>query len=173
MQRSPVALTIALALVAALGAASCSGPIDLKQVLQVTDTSGGYHDVGIVEGRNKLVPRVTFRIKKSIDDGIRPLSLNVVFKKLPKPGTAVPPGSPAEEDWDEVFVQNVPFDGNQTAPVVIETKAGYTGDPPQSRADILKHSMFQDVRVHIFAKHSASQWVEIATFDIPRQVLAQ
>ena len=134
MQRFPVALTFALLLVGPLLSAGCSGPIDLKQVLQITDTSGGYHDVGIVDGRNKLVPRVTFRIKKSTDDGIRPLSLNVV---------------------------------------VIETKAGYTGDPPQSRADILKHTQFQDVRVHIFAKHSASQWVEIATFDIPRQVLAQ
>jgi hypothetical protein len=153
--------------------AGCSGPLDLKQVLQVTDTSGGFHDVGIVDGRNKLVPRVTFRIKKSTEDSIRPLSLNVVFKQLPKPGTAVPPGSPPESDWDEVYVQNVPFEGNQTAAINIETKAGYTGDPPQSRADILKHSQFQDVRVHIFAKHSASQWVEIATFDIPRQVLAQ
>ena len=85
----------------------------------------------------------------------------------------MPPGSPAESDWDEVFVQNVPFEGNQTAPLTFKTKTGYTGDPPQSRADILKHSQFQDVRVHVFAKHSASQWVEIATFDIPRQVLAQ
>jgi len=145
----------------------------LKQVLQVTDPAGGYHDAGIVDGKNKLVPSLTFRLKKSTDDNIRPLSLNVVFKQLPKPGTAVPPGSPAETDWDEVYVQSVPFDGNQTAPITIQTKAGYTGEPPQSRADILKHSMFQDVRVHIFAKHSATQWVEIGTFDIPRQVLAQ
>ncbi len=152
--------------------AGCSPPIDLKQVLQVTDIVGGYHDAGIVDGRNKLVPSVTFRIRKSIDGDIRPLSLNVVFKKLPRPGVAVPPGSRGEEDWDEVFVQNVPFNGNQTAPLTVQTKAGYTGDPPQSRADILKHSQFQDVRAHIFAKHSASQWVEIGTYDIPRQVLA-
>lgn len=164
---------LAPALILAVLTAGCSKPLDLKQVLQVTDMSGGYHDVGIVDGRNKVVPRVAFRIKKSTEDSIRPLSLNVVFKQLPKPGVAVAPGSPEESDWNEVFVQNVPFDGNQTAPVVIETKAGYTGDPPQSRADILKHSQFQDVRVHIFAKHSASQWVEIASFDIPRQVLAQ
>lgn len=160
-------------MVLAVLTAGCSRPIDLKQALQVTDTAGGYRDVGIVEGRNKLSPSFTFRIKKSIDDDIRPLSLNVVFKKLPRPGVAVPPGSPAEEDWDETFVQSVPFEGNQTAPLTIQTKAGYTGDPPQSRADILKHSQFQDVRVHVFAKHSASQWVEIATYDIPRQVLAQ
>ncbi len=152
--------------------AGCSPPIDLKQVLQVTDIVGGYHDAGIVDGRNKLVPSVTFRIRKSIDGDIRPLSLNVVFKKLPRPGVAVPPGSSGEEDWDEVFVQNVPFNGNETAPLTVQTKAGYTGDPPQSRAEILKHSQFQDVRAHIFAKHSASQWVEIGTYDIPRQVLA-
>jgi hypothetical protein len=161
------------AILLAVLTAGCSRPIDLKQVLQVTDLSGGYHDAGIVEGRNKLQPSISFQIKKSIEDSIRPLSLNVVFKKLPPAGVAVPPGAPGEEDWDETFVQNVPFEGNQTAVLTIQTKAGYTGDPPQSRADILKHSQFQDVRVHIFAKHSASQWMEIATYDIPRKVLAQ
>ena len=165
-----LAPTVVLAVLTTTG---CSGPVDLKKVLQISDLTGGYHDAGIVEGRNKLVPTITLRIKKSTDDTIRPLALNVVFKRLPRAGVAVPPGSPAEEDWDEVFVQNVPFDGNQTAPLAIIPKAGFTGDPPQSRADILKHSLFQDVRVHIFAKHSSSQWVEIGTFDIPRQVLAQ
>jgi hypothetical protein len=38
---------------------------------------------------------------------------------------------------------------------------------------MLKNRYFQDVRVRVFAKHSASQWVEIATLDIPRQVLTQ
>jgi hypothetical protein len=163
----------ALVLSLALVFAGCSRPVDLKQVLQMNDLSGGFFDAGIVDGRNKLIPSLTLRLKKTTDDSIRPLSLNVVFKKLPPKGAAVAPGSAAEEDWDEAFVQNVPFDGNQTALLTIRPKAGYTGDPPQSRADILKHSQFQDVRVHIFAKHSASQWVEIGTFDIPRQVLAQ
>jgi hypothetical protein len=164
---------LAPAVLLAVLATGCGRPIDLKQVLQLTDVAGGFKDAGIVYGKNKVNPSVTFRLKKSIDDDIRPLSLNVVFKKLPRPGVAVPPGSPAEEDWDETYVQIVPFDGNQTALLTIQTKAGYTGDPPQSRADILKHSQFQDVRVHIFAKHSASQWVEIGTFDIPRVLLAQ
>ena len=124
-----------LVAVLAVLSARCGRPVDLKQVLQVSDLSGGYHDAGIVDGRNKIVPTVSFRLKKSTNDDIRPLSLNVVFKKLPK--------------------------------------AGYTGDPPQSRADILTHSMFQDVRAHIFAKHSATQWVEIGSFDIPRQILAR
>jgi hypothetical protein len=48
---------------------------------------------------------------------------------------------------------------------------GYTGDPPQTRADMLKNTHFQDIRVHVFAKHSSSQWVEIGVFDLPRQLL--
>jgi hypothetical protein len=36
-----------------------------------------------------------------------------------------------------------------------------------------KNSQFRDIRVHLFAKHSSSQWVEIGQFDIPRQLLTQ
>jgi hypothetical protein len=165
--------TLAPVLLAAFVAAGCSKPVDLKQALQVVDPVTGYHDVGVVDGRNKIVPSVTFRIKKNTDVNLRPLSLNVAFKKLPPAGTAVPPGSSTEEDWDDKFVQSVPFDGNQTAPLTFQAGAGFTAEPPQTRADMLKNRYFQDVRVHVFAKHSASQWVEIATFDIPRQLLAQ
>ena len=166
-------LSLALVAAGALLPAACSKPVDLKQVLQVTDLAGGYHDAGIVEGRNKIVPSITFRIKKSTGDSLRPLSVNIVFKQLPKAGMAVAPGQPAENDWDEVFKQSVPFSGNQTELLTVRASAGYTGDPPQSRAEILKNSHFQDVRVHVFAKHSSSQWVEIGQYDLPRQLIAQ
>jgi hypothetical protein len=169
MRRLPLALVVVVPLLAA----GCSKPVDLKQELHVTDLSGGYRDAGIVEGRNKIVPAVTFRIRKSTDDSLRPLSVNIVFKQLPKPGTTVPPGQPGENDFDEVFKQSVPFNGNQTDLLTVRASAGYTGDPPQSRADLFKHSQFQDMRVHLFAKHSSSQWVEIAQFDLPRQLLPQ
>lgn len=163
-----------LAVLALLAPAwGCSAPVDLKAALQLTDVTAGYFDAGIVDGKNKLVPSVTFRLKKSVDDSLRPLSINVSFKQLPQAGTAVAPGSPAESDWDEVFLQSVPFEGNQSGPLTFKATNGYTGDPPQSRADMLKNRYFQDVRVHVFAKHSASNWVEIATLDIPRQVLTQ
>jgi hypothetical protein len=172
MRRFPLALLLAVAALPLL-AAGCGKPVDLKQVLKVTDLSGGYHDAGIVEGRNKIVPSVTFRIVKSTSDGLRPLSVNVVFKQRPKPGTAVAPGQPDENDFDEVFKQSVAFNGDQTDLLTVRANAGYTGDPPQSRADLLKHSQFQDMRVHIYAKHSSSQWVEIAQLDLPRQILPQ
>ena len=152
-------------------AAGCSAPVDLKQALQVTDVTSGYFDAGIVDGKNKLVPSVTFRLKKSVDDSLRPLSLNLSFKQMPPAGTAVPPGSTGETDWDEVFLQSVAFEGNQSAPLTFKAKNGYTGDPPQSRADMLKHSNFVDMDVEIFALQTSSQWVPLHKLRVARLLL--
>ena len=161
----------AIVLCLALAAVSCGPPVDLKQSLQVTDVLGGYYDAGVVEGRNKIVPSITFTLRKTTSQSIHPLQLNVYFRQLPLAGTTPPAGSKEESDWEDVFVQNVDFDGNQTQPLTVRPKVGYTGDPPQSRADMLRNSHFQDIRVHIFAKHSSSQWIEIGVFDLPRQLL--
>ena len=74
--------TRAIHRIAGLPVVRCSGvpalsTVDLKQALQVTDLTGGWLDGGIVDGKNKLVPTVSFRVRKNIDQAIRPISLNV------------------------------------------------------------------------------------------------
>jgi len=152
-------------------AASCSEPVDFKQTLQVTDVSGGWYDAGIVDGKNKLVPSVSFRIQKPADVRLRSLSLNVHFKRIIDPAK---PGLEGEEELDEVFLQTVEFtDGAQTALLPVRPPTGVTGDPPQTRAEILQHSQFKDVRARVFAKESSTTWVELLAFDIPRVVLTK
>ncbi len=164
MNARPAAVVVVLL---ALGLVSACGPkIDVKQAIRITDISGGWYDAGIKDGKNKLVPSVTFRVTKTIDADIRPLSLNLAFKKITPQG---------EEDFDDVFVQSVTFpDGaNVSAPLTLRSESGYTGDPPQTRAQMLQNSQFQDLRAVIFAKHSSSNWVEVARYDIPRTLLTQ
>jgi hypothetical protein len=144
----------------------CGPAIDLKQALQVTDLSGGWYDAGIVNGKNKLVPSVTFRLRKNTDQEIRYLSLNVVFRRIT--------GPESEEALDDVYLQRVEFtEGNQTAPLVMRPETGYTGDPPQSRREMLQNSEFRDVRAVISAKQSGPNWVELARYEVPRQLLTQ
>jgi len=143
-------------------ASACGKPVDLKQALQVTDVSSGWFDAGIQNGKNKLVPSVTFKLKKNGDVSLSSVSLNVVFMFV---------GS--QDHADDVFVQSVPFEGSETKPVVVRTQWGYTGDPPQTRADMLKHSQFRDMEAAIFAKQSSSQWVELHRVPITRQLLTQ
>jgi hypothetical protein len=153
---------------AVLLAVSCSRSVDVKQALEVADATSGWYDAGIVNGKNKIVPSVTFRLKKKPDADLAGVALNVVFRHPASPGTNL------EEDWDEVFIQRADFKGaNETDPLTVRPEKGYTGDPPQSRLDILQHSQFRDVRARIFAKFSSSQWVEIGAVEVQRQLIVR
>lgn len=151
-----------------LSSVSCARSVDLKQALEVTDTGSGWYDAGIVEGKNKVVPTVSFRLRKKADVDLDSVSVNVFFRHPPAAG------STAEEDWDDVFIQNARFtEGQQTAVLTVRAEKGYTGEPPQSRLDMLKHSSFRDVRARIYAKQSASQWVDIGSIDVQRQLIVR
>ena len=151
-----------------LTAGSCTSSVDVKRALEVVDTSSGWYDAGIVDGKNKIVPQVSFRLRKTADADLDSVALNVVFRHPPAPGTNT------EEEWDEVFLQKAEFsEGNQTPLLTVRTEKGYTGDPPQTRVDILNHSQFKDVRARIFAKHSSTQWIEIGMIDVQRQLLVR
>ena len=139
----------------------------------MTDVSGGWYDFGIVDGKNKLVPSLTFRIRKPADVRLRSLSLNVHFKKIVDPSK---PGVAGEEEFDEVFLQTVEFTeggGTQTSLMTVRPQTGFTGDAPQTRAEMLQHRLFQDIRARVFAKESSTTWVELLAFDIPRTVLTK
>jgi hypothetical protein len=149
-------------------AIACSRSVDVKQALEVTDTSSGWFDAGIVDGKNKIVPSVTFTLRKKPDVDLSAIALNIAFRYVP------PPGSNVEEPWEDVFVQRAEFkNGNETDPLVVRLPNGYTGEPPQSRLEMLKNSQFRDVRARIFAKYSSSQWVEIGTVDVQRQLIVR
>lgn len=151
----------------AIVCASCGSQVDVKEALEVADAQGGWYDAGIVEGKNKIVPTVSFRLRKKQDVNLDGVALNVVFRH------PAPAGS-TEEDWDEVFLQNASFsEGQQTPVLTVRTEKGYTGDPPQTRLEIMKHSEFRDVHARIYAKASSTQWVDIGTITVPRQLITR
>ena len=142
---------------------ACGKAVDLKQATQITDVSSGWFDAGIQDGKNKLVPSITFKINKNPGTDLSSLSLNVVFRVAGE-----------QEHWDDVFVQSVSTSAaTRPRPITVRSQCGYTGDPPQTRADMLKNSQFRDMEAQIFAKQSSSQWVELHEVKIVRQLLTQ
>jgi len=152
---------VVLALLGAF-ASACAPRVELKQALQVTDVSSGWFDAGIQNGKNKLVPSVTFKLKKNPGVSLSSVSLNLAFTFVG-----------ATDHTDDVYVQSVDFQGDETKPVTVRTQWGYTGDPPQTRLEMLQNSHFQDMEVQIFGKQSSSQWVELQRVRIARQLLTQ
>ena len=166
-RRSPRTAAL-IALTFAALAAACGRSVDVKQTVELANPTSGWYDAGIVGGKNKIVPSVSFRLRKKPGSDLSALSLNVVFRHPPADANA------SAEDWDEVFIQHAPFkDADETETLTIRPNAGYTGDPPQSRQDILNHSQFRDVRAHVFAKVSSSQWVELGTIDVKRELITR
>ena len=148
--------------------AACSPSVDIKEAVEVADVSSGWYDAGIVDGKNKVVPSVTFKLRKKPDADLSGVALNVAFRYVPAPGSNV------EEPWEDFYVQRAEFkNGNETDPLVVRLPNGYTGDPPQSRAEMLKNSHFRDVRAHIFARVTSAQWVEIGAIDVQRQLIVR
>jgi len=147
-----------------LSTAACTKKVDLRQTLEITDMSSGWFDAGVVSGRNKIVPSATFRLRKKAPADLDRLSINALFRAID--------GKESELDND-VYVQRLDMAGAQTEPITIRANNGYTAEPPQSRADMLKHSQFRDMRVQILVKVGSSQWTDLGWIDIKRQLLTQ
>jgi len=156
--RRPAALVL---LLAALGACR---DVNVGEVVTATDLSGGWYDDGVVEGKNRLLPSVSFRLEKRTSEELGPLALNVLFKRLV---------NGEEQEWEDVYLQRVEFtEGNRSRLLTVRPANGYTADPPQSRADMLQHSQFVDVRAIILARQG-STWIEMGRLDLPRTLITQ
>src|SRR5580765_773846 len=156
-------LVLLIILVAA--AAGCGGPtVDLAQGLQVLDFSSGWHDEGIVDGQNKLVPSATFTLKNVSDQNLPVLEVNAVFRRPTETqelGAAYVPVTRSE---------GLP-PGATSKPVSVKSNFGYKGSEP--RTQMLENRLFVDAKVEIFAKYSSLQWKRNAEFPIERKLIAQ
>ena len=162
------ARTLVLVLPLACAWTACGPGVDLRESVELVETSSGWFDAGIVDGKNKIVPSVTFRLRKDEGVDLDRVALNVIFRHPPAEGATT------EDEWDDVFVQSAAFtEGNQTPPLVVRTEKGYTGEPPQSRLDLLQHSQFRDVYARVFVKYGSEQWVELGIIDVERRLLTR
>ena len=147
---------------AALLLAACTQPVDLKTSLQVADLATGWFDAGVVDGKNKLVPSITFRLRNTSASELPYVSMNVVFRNLVK-----------NETHEEVFKQRLPLTNNQTELLTIRAQNGAVGEPPQSRQEMLQNSLFHDMEAVILVRQSASQWVELQRVRVDRQLVTR
>jgi hypothetical protein len=147
----------------ALLCAGCGPEVDLSKGLQVEVVSTGWFDAGIVNGHNKLVPTVTFKIKNVSDQKLSALQVNARFSRGNEP-----------EEWGNGFLPSVGpgglAPGATTAPLTIKSQLGYTGTD-QSRVEMLQNSQFVDAKVELAAKHGGTQWKRLGEYPIARQLI--
>lgn len=145
-----------------LSAPACNSGADVSTAIEVLEVSSGWYDAGIVNGQNKLVPSVTFKLRNTSDKPVTTLQANVLFHRINSP-----------EEWGSGFLRvagsNGLPPGATTDPLTVKSDLGYTGT--ETRADMLKNSNFVDAKVRILAKSGSNYWHPLGEYPIERRLL--
>jgi hypothetical protein len=149
----------------AMLSAGCGGPpVDLTKGVEIVDASTGWYDAGPVNGQNKLVPSINFKLRNVSDQPLVALQINAVFRR----GTD-------NDEWGAVWAPVTRSEGLQpgatSQPLTLNMKLGYTGTEP--RAQMLQNSQFVDAKVDLFAKYGSQQWVRIGERPIERRLITR
>jgi hypothetical protein len=159
------AISACLPLCASLLLSGCGPKVDLAKGLQVLDVSSGWYDVGITNGKDKLVPSVSFRLKNTSDQTLPVLQVNALFRRVTE-----------KDEWGSGFVTAAGSEGlapgATTDLLTIRSQLGYTGSD-QTRQQMLQNRLFVDAKVELSGKYGATQWVRLGDFPITRQLLGQ
>ena len=161
--RAPFRSPILVILVSALLASRCGPTVDLTKGLRIEAVSTGWSDAGIVDGKNKLVPTVSFRIKNVSDQKLAGLQMMASFFRI----------NDTSSEWGNNLLTVVGSgglaSGATTAVLTMKSPLGYTGSEP--RAEMLENSRFVDATVKLVAKYGSVQWTHVLQVPISRQLI--
>jgi hypothetical protein len=156
---------LVLAGVLSLGVGIGCGPgIDLSSGVRVDTVSTGWFDAGVVDGKKKLVPAVSFRLKNASDQKLPMLQVNALFRRVGD-----------NDAWGSGFVTAAGSGGlapgAATSAITVRSQLGYTG--VESGAEMLDNSHFVDARVDLFAKYGSATWTKLGEYPIARRLMGR
>jgi hypothetical protein len=153
------------AVAAATLVAGCGSNFDVEKAVKITDVHTGWYDAGIQDGKNKLVPSVSFKLQNVSTEPVESVQVMAVFRQIGD-----------TQSWGDHYATGIDRDGlpaGHTTPgfVVLRSNLGYTGT--ESRLQMLQNSNFVDAQVDIFAKHASPKWQKLGQYKIDRQLLTE
>ncbi len=129
--------------VALLPAAGCGSQVALDKVVELTDIHSGYVDMGLVNGKTKLVPSATVRVKNIGATTLSGFQLSAAFWRVGEDGQK-------DETLLPHLVAKDVAPGGVSEPFEIRANFGYTLEG--ARADFFAHSAFVDFTIKVFGK---------------------
>jgi hypothetical protein len=152
------------AILLAVAVAGCDR-VNPIEVLEPIDVTTGWYDAGILEdGKNKLVPSVSLKLRNTSSEPISSVQINAIFRRVNE-----------QEMWGEHYGWAVQRDelapGAVTGDLVLRSSLGYTGEQP--RMQILQHKDFIDAKVELYLKKGSQVWAKLGEFPIERQLLTR
>jgi len=141
---------------------ACSPGVDLTRGLRLESVVTGWYEASSADGRIKLVPAVSLKLRNVSAQRLPTLQVNAVFRRVTE-----------DTEWGTGFRTVAGSTGllptNTTDVVFVPSELGYVGS--ESRFEMLKNSRFVDARVDIFAKYGASSWTSMGRYPVIRQLI--
>jgi hypothetical protein len=151
-----------LAIVILLAGLIACRDVDLREAIEVTDVSSGWHDNGLRSGWTHFVPNLTFRLRNTTTIPVANVQLTVSFWKEGEDG-----------EFDEVLLRGIGdtelAPGATSEPILVRGTVGYNVEGP--RAELFSRSPFKDVIAKIYARRGG-RIVPKGEFKIERRILA-
>jgi hypothetical protein len=154
--------SLGLIVLSLMSATACGHDIDLTTSLQVDAVTTGWFDAGLIEGKKKLVPAVSFTLKNASDQRLRVLQVNASFRRV---GDL--------DEWGSAYLTAAGSaglaPGADTGALTLRSQLGYTG--VESAPDMLDNSFFVDARVNLFVKYGSGEWTRVGDYPIARRLI--
>lgn len=141
----------------------CSDPVDLSRSLEIQTIASGWIDAGVVEGKRRILPTLSFTVKNTSGKTLPLLQVNALFGRVGD-----------EDEWGSSYLTAAGREGlapGASSALTATSQLGYTGF--DSRAEMLAHSQFIDARVDLFAKYGSTQWTRLGRYKVDRSLLAR
>ena len=153
---------LGLLVLSLMSATACGHDVDLAASLQVDTVTTGWFDAGIIDGKKKLVPAVSFTLKNASDQKLQVLQVNASFRRV---GNI--------DEWGSAYLTAAGSaglaPGTDTGALTLHSQLGYTG--VESAPDMLDNSFFVDARVNLFVKYGAGEWTRVGDYPVARRLI--
>lgn len=153
--------TVSLFLMAAAGlvSAACGGA-DLSKAVQVNVVSSGFYDLGVIDGRTKIVPGASVRVKNVGTAPIDGFQISASFWIVGDDGMK-----------DEIQLMGLVAKdlapGAESEPIVLKASHGYTLDVPRSQA--FQNTLYRDFTIRVLGK-TAGRIYRLGDFKIDQRI---
>jgi hypothetical protein len=156
MKRALLVLAIAIA-------TACGQPVDVAKAVRVESLSTRWLAAGVVDGKNKIVPAVSFKLKNVSGQTLTALQVNAVFRR-------VDANDEIGSDFRPVAGSSGLMPDATTGTIALTSPLGYTGTDPHDA--LLQNSQFVNAKVELFVKAGSGQWTRMSELPINRHLIA-
>ena len=156
---------LALATVSAVlvTSAACGPEVDLAKAVELVDIQSGYYDMGIVNGKTKMVPQAMVRVKNISGRELSGFQMSASYWLV---------GDDGMKD-ENLVTHSVAKDlapGATSEPIVLRANFGFTLDVP--RAEAFANSQFRDFTIKIFGK-IGGRIAKLGEVNVERKILTK